>query len=476
MSKLLENIYAECFNPVKVKMFDPIERREVVREVPCGKCYHCKITKINEWVTRMVLQSLYSKYVYFGTLTYAVTNTKTFEETNPIYSDINKEHKYLPTPLLLRKDHLQKFFKRFRKNTGKRIQYFACGEYGGTYGRPHFHFIMWSDVSISESEVANSWSEKYVSLGRVELQDMRTEAINIEHSYKYVCKYLQKSEFNYDKLVTKKLHDENIRKNFIGMACTDSCYYEHKKEYIKRYSPFVLCSKRPAIGSRYFETYAREFTKGNFSLFGIKGDYVFPSYFYRKAKETICPYKTISVVNGKPNSCSNIPSVVSMLVELQNAIKFNEDFMQSSKIVRCDYNDYTVTYPLKGRGSRYNITLSVRYFNFYDCKNRYYYYLRENGMYEVCVNKHEHLYDVDISTVIKELTNSYNNLLDAFMYDMHLITQARREDRDSLILSEYKDSDNPYLAYQEDRQKVINNLLSVIELRQNRYNQRKTEF
>ena len=122
MANLFENIYAECFNPIRVKMHDNIAGCDVVREVPCGKCYHCKITKVNEWVTRMVLQSMYSKYVYFGTLTYAVTDSDVFRETSPLLSRFNKENKLLPTPIVLRKDHLQKFFKRLRKNTGKKFQ------------------------------------------------------------------------------------------------------------------------------------------------------------------------------------------------------------------------------------------------------------------------------------------------------------------------------------------------------------------
>lgn len=477
MSKLLDNIYAECFNPKKVKMYDAIARKNVVREVPCGKCYHCKITKVNEWVTRMVLQSLYSKYVYFGTLTYAVTDTAVFRETSPMLSRFNKENKLLPTPLLLRKDHLQKFFKRLRKNTGVKFQYFACGEYGTNYGRPHFHYILWSDVVITEEQVSNSWSAfddkgERVSIGRIEHQDLRTQAKNIEHSYKYVCKYLQKSEFDYNKLVTKDLHDENIKENFIGISHTYSCFCDHKKEYIKRYSPFIVCSKRPAIGFGYLQDQLGEFSKGNFKLFGIQGKYVFPVYYYRKTREYICPYKTISVKNGKPNSYSNIPTVVSLLIELQNAISFNEGFLSNSRIVRFNGYRNTVIFPRRGEGSRGKLELPCQYFNFYDCQNKLYYYLRGDGDYEVCAKRYHPLYTIPAKDLIKDLMCSYNNLLDAFVRSMYEQSQLARKEKEERISIEF----GTHEKYLSERSKIIENLLSIIERKQFNYKQTKVDF
>ena len=480
MSKLLENIYAECFHPVKVKIYDNIAHCDVVREVPCGKCYHCRITKVNEWVTRMVVQSMYSRYVYFGTLTYAVTDSDVFRETSPMLSRYNKENKLQPTPIVLRKDHLQKFFKRLRKSSGIKFQYFACGEYGTNYGRPHFHYIMWSDVRISESEIANAWSTiadngDRVSIGIIEHQDLRVDARNIEHSYKYVCKYVQKSNFDFNKLVTKELHEKNIRQNFIGIPHTESCYYDHKKEYLKRYSPFVLCSKKPAIGFGYLQDHIGEFAKGDFRLFGLKGDYVFPVYFFRKTREYICPYKTISTTNGKPNSYSNIPTVVSCLLELQNAIAFNECILSNSPTYRCNCRgDNRITFAYRGAGAdcRGEITLPAQYFNFYDCKNKFYYYLRGDGDYDVCVKRYHPLYKISAKDLIKELTTTYNNLLDAFMRDIYNISQQKKADKMQRIVMEYGD----YTSYLSERSKVIENLLSIIERKQFEYKQTKQDF
>ena len=46
-----------CTHPIKRKYLDPLTKLMVTKECACGKCYHCKMTKQNEWVTRMTLQT-----------------------------------------------------------------------------------------------------------------------------------------------------------------------------------------------------------------------------------------------------------------------------------------------------------------------------------------------------------------------------------------------------------------------------------
>ena len=58
-------IYAHCFRPQRLHIFDVTQQQKVLRDVPCGCCYHCRISKINEWTTRMRLQSATYKNTYF---------------------------------------------------------------------------------------------------------------------------------------------------------------------------------------------------------------------------------------------------------------------------------------------------------------------------------------------------------------------------------------------------------------------------
>jgi len=91
----------------------------------CGACLSCRIAKQRDWAIRSVheTQTTGPGASWFLTLTY------------------NDRH--LPPDKSLSKDDLTKFLKRFRKNTGSRIRYLACGEYGDLRLRPHFHLILW---------------------------------------------------------------------------------------------------------------------------------------------------------------------------------------------------------------------------------------------------------------------------------------------------------------------------------------------
>lgn len=125
--------------------------------LPCGKCLPCRIRKKREWIARLNYElSSFHGNALFLTLTYR-------DEFLPKTGD------GVPT---LQKRDLQLFFKRLRKRLkGRKIKYFACGEYGlkenalkynsswrSPEGRPHYHAIVFgvnlSDVPI----IRDCWS------------------------------------------------------------------------------------------------------------------------------------------------------------------------------------------------------------------------------------------------------------------------------------------------------------------------------
>lgn len=101
--------------------------------VPCGKCVWCGVARRSEWSTRLFWESRKHYGSRFITLTYS--------------------EKYCP--LKVRKSHVQNFFKRLRK-AGAKFKYYAVGEYGGLNGRPHYHIIMFGEVS--ERAIRQAWS------------------------------------------------------------------------------------------------------------------------------------------------------------------------------------------------------------------------------------------------------------------------------------------------------------------------------
>lgn len=90
--------------------------------VPCGVCMSCRIARSKEWSVRIMHEMTDWNESSFVTLTYS-------DDCLPEYASLNKVA-------------LQKFLKRLRKKVEKVIRYYACGEYGETTERPHYHLIL----------------------------------------------------------------------------------------------------------------------------------------------------------------------------------------------------------------------------------------------------------------------------------------------------------------------------------------------
>lgn len=115
-----------------VRDFNKSTGSGVVVYTACGACIRCKIDRATDWSIRIMHEaSLYDNNCFI-TLTYS--NDK------------------LPTGNSLVKSHYQDFMKRLREWSARRdeklgrpltrIRFYACGEYGDKFGRPHYHAII----------------------------------------------------------------------------------------------------------------------------------------------------------------------------------------------------------------------------------------------------------------------------------------------------------------------------------------------
>lgn len=91
--------------------------------LPCGKCPSCRKDRAKIWAVRCCLEASQYERNSFITLTY--------------------EQNHLPKGGLCKHD-VDKFIKFLRKETGQKIRYFYCGEYGETTFRPHYHLILFN--------------------------------------------------------------------------------------------------------------------------------------------------------------------------------------------------------------------------------------------------------------------------------------------------------------------------------------------
>lgn len=211
-----------CTNPlnIPVKQPDGTYKRMIV---PCGKCMACRVQRTKEWSLRLMQESDYYMDNSFITLTYDDT--------------------HLPEDKGLHKEALQDFFKRLRYYIPKEIniKYYACGEYGDQFGRPHYHAIVFG-ISPNSSALQESWKDGFIKAGNVTYE-----------SCQYVASYVQ-----------KKLNGKRV------------------SEYGGKQPPFALMSK--GLGLRYIEENRPQLDQR--MLITVKGvKHGLPRYYKKKLPE-----------------------------------------------------------------------------------------------------------------------------------------------------------------------------------------------
>ncbi len=213
---------------------------------PCGMCIGCKLEYARQWALRCVHEAQMHEENSFLTLTY--------------------NDKNLPKKGSLEKRHLQLFIKRLRKSIDdKRIRYFACGEYGKKFDRPHYHVCLFghdfidkelvgqeqntklsrkakrgSDYTVYRSEsLEQVWQEGFSAIGSLTFE-----------SAGYVARYC-----------TKKI---------TGLPAED--------HYRGKAAEFALMSRRPGIGAPWLERFRTDVYPKDFVT--LNGRKMRPPLFY----------------------------------------------------------------------------------------------------------------------------------------------------------------------------------------------------
>lgn len=97
--------------------------------IPCGTCILCREEHARQTAVRITHEAQLYRENSFITLTYS-------DEHLPEHGSLNYEH-------------LQKFWKRARKQLG-RLRYYAVGEYGDESLRPHYHAVVFNRAFIAD--------------------------------------------------------------------------------------------------------------------------------------------------------------------------------------------------------------------------------------------------------------------------------------------------------------------------------------
>lgn len=91
--------------------------------VACRRCIDCRLNRAREWSFRVAAESSLYDRNCMVTLT---------------YSD-----EFLPSDKKVDRRAVQLFMKRLRKAISPaKVRFFACGEYGARFSRPHYHVVL----------------------------------------------------------------------------------------------------------------------------------------------------------------------------------------------------------------------------------------------------------------------------------------------------------------------------------------------
>lgn len=197
-------------------------------KLPCGQCHGCRLDRSRVWAVRCVHEAQLYERNCFITLTF--------------------DSDHVPASGSLEKDTLQRFFKRLRKRYGAGIRYFACGEYGERFGRPHYHACIFN-FDFDDKVLWSNWDNNrlYYSASLADLWPYGFSTVGdlTFNSAAYVARYVMK----------KVTGDAS---NFIQEDGSPGHYVVvdgSTGEMLSLAPEFVLMSRRPGIGRVWFDKY-----------------------------------------------------------------------------------------------------------------------------------------------------------------------------------------------------------------------------
>lgn len=164
----------------------------------------------------------------------------------------------------LQKDHLQKFWKRLRFHTNKKIRYYAAGEYGDQSDRAHYHACLFgidfadkreikrqgTNVLYTSDTLANIWG-----LGNVSLAELNYQTAA------YTARYVMKKQLG-------ELGGKYARLD------------AETGEIVQLQQPFSTMSLRPAIASDWIAKYSGDIYNADKDFIVIRGKKVKPPKYY----------------------------------------------------------------------------------------------------------------------------------------------------------------------------------------------------
>jgi len=197
------------------------------RTVPCGTCSECRSSHRASWANRLDYEAMFSTVSLFVTLTY--------DDDHLCFAD--------GANAVLNFKDLRDYFKRVRKENPHLVfKYFAVGEYGEKFGRPHYHFIAFIKTPLSVDEpFRQKWFKGSVHIKPANFANIR-----------YCLKDMLKMKGEFDHL-EKELRPQIRVSKGLGIDYVKKHKMHHKTD-VSNPSYYPLSGKSQTIIPRYLRT------------------------------------------------------------------------------------------------------------------------------------------------------------------------------------------------------------------------------
>lgn len=203
----------------------------------CGMCRDCRINKAREWAIRCHHEASMHEDNCWLTLTYA------------------------KDPITVNRRDLQIFFKALR-NAGFKFSYYAVGEYGENFSRPHYHVCLfgadfpdkypWEKKNKSllyrSPQLEKAWPHGHAKIGNL-----------TQESAAYTARYTMKK-------ITGDKAEKHYSREIGGLEFMIT-------------PEFALMSLKPPIGKRWIEKYYKDVFPADHVIYKGK-EMPVPRYYY----------------------------------------------------------------------------------------------------------------------------------------------------------------------------------------------------
>lgn len=175
----------------------------VLTLLPCGKCIECRKAYSREWNFRLGVELKNFPNSWYLTLTYN-------DGCLPTYKDcFGKRHGVVIV------DEVQHFMKRLRQEINyQECRFFAVGEYGGQYNRPHYHILLFTDAFVNRHH-AYTVFQKCWKFGFIYLKQAEPS------KFHYLTKYVNKLDKRHHEAKPFKLMSKSLGLSYLSANMVD---------------------------------------------------------------------------------------------------------------------------------------------------------------------------------------------------------------------------------------------------------------